>query len=196
MPAARPPHRPRLSSRDLFAIVVPLGLDPAADPLFVAGIRGYYRDTMGVAGANDRGLYDDAIFLVSPSLFAAFNANTDPISRRPGRGFGAGRGMARLKAGLWRVHRFANHSGRYRALCQRNGPVTVIRDGDPDYEHRGNFGINIHMGGVNTTSSLGCQTIVPDQWPAFIAAAEDQARRYHGADWETRTIPYALVEAR
>jgi hypothetical protein len=190
-----PPARPRLGYAQLMTRVRPLGLDPDRDPVFVAGMRGYYRDTMGRPGANDRGIYDDALFLVSPSFFGAYNGNTDPSGRRPGQGFSTRtRGMARLTPGLWRVHRFAKHNGKYLALCQRGGAVTVMRDGNPDYPHTGMFGINIHRGGVATTSSLGCQTVHPTQWPGFIASAVDQAKRYHGTAWDRVDIPYVLME--
>jgi lysozyme len=191
-----PPARPRLGYADLMTRVRPLGLDPVRDPLFVVGMRGYYRDTMGVAGANDDGVYDDAIFLVSPSFFGAYNANTDPSESHKGHGFSPRtRGTARLQTGLWRVYRFARHSGRYLALCQRGGPVTVMRAGDPDYPHTGMFGINIHKGGVKSTGSAGCQTIHPGQWDGFIASAVDQAKRCHGAGWQAVDVPYALLEA-
>lgn len=170
------------------------GLDPAKDSVFVVGIRGYYRDTMGAPGVNDRGVYDDAIFLVSPSLFAAYNGNTDPSRVRRGSGFGAGKGMANLKTGLYRAHRFGLHRGKYRALIQIGGPVTVVRDGNPPYDETGHFGINIHKGGFNTTSSEGCQTVHPSQWDSFITAAMDQAKRYHGAAWGRTTIPYLLMD--
>lgn len=189
-----PAGRPRMSLADLTPHLLAHGLDPAKEPVFVVGIRGYYRDTMGAPGVNDRGIYDDALFLVSPSLFAAFNGNTDPSRVRKGSGFGAGKGMASLKPGLYRVHRFDKHKGQYLALCQRAGPVTVMRDGSPPYPETGSFGINIHKGGFGTTSSEGCQTIHPTQWDAFIAAAVDQAKRYHGAAWSRTTIPYLLMD--
>lgn len=191
-----PGTRPRMGFAELMTRVQPMGLKVEAEPVFVAGVRGYYRDSMGARGSNDRGIYDDAIFLVSPSFFGAYNGNTDPSTRRRGHGFAAGtRGMARLAPGLNRVHRFALHNGKYLALCQRGGPVTVMRDGDPDYPHTGMFGINIHKGTAKSTSSLGCQTVHPTQWDGFIASAVDQARRYHGARWNKVDIPYALLEA-
>jgi lysozyme len=190
-----PATRPRMSRAELLPRVAALGLDVAKEPFFVAGVRGYYRDTMGAAGANDRSIYDDALFLVSPSIFAAYNGNTDPSRVRRGSGTGAAKGMASLRPGLWRVHRFDLHNGKYLALCQRAGPVTVTRDGAAgDYADTGMFGINIHKGGHGTTSSEGCQTIPPAQWDSFIASAVDQAKRLHGARWRSATIPYVLLD--
>lgn len=186
-----PGARPRLSERELVDRLKPLGLT-AADRLFVVGIRGYYRDTMGKVGANDRGLYDDAIFIVAPGLhFSSYNANVDPSAYRLGKGIGAGKGMASLKPGLWRAHKFGLHKGQYPALIQTGGKVTVHRDGAPSYDDTGWFGINIHKGGINTTSSEGCQTIPPAQWPAFIANMDDLAKRL---GLRSAVIPYALLE--
>ena len=46
--------------------------------VILVGVRGYYRDSMGEAGKNDRGIYDDAIFVIAPDFFGSWNANTDP----------------------------------------------------------------------------------------------------------------------
>lgn len=189
-----PASKPHLSQNELDAKVAALGLDRAKHPFFVAGIRGYYRNLLGAPGVNDRGIYDDALFLSSPLGFAAYNGNTDPSRVRKGRGTGAGKGMALLKPGLWFAHRFGLHRGQYLALVQTGGLVTVLRDGDPPYPDTGLFGINIHRGGWNTTSSLGCQTIHPAQWPAFIALAQDLAKRHFAAAWKRTTIPYALFD--
>ncbi|HYD13315.1 MAG TPA: hypothetical protein VEC11_10755 [Allosphingosinicella sp.] len=190
-----PASKPHMSQRELHAKVDKLGLDRQRHPFFVAGIRGYYRNTLGLPGINDRGIYDDALFLSSPLGYAAWNGNTDPSRARKGRGTGAGKGMAVLQPGLWFAHRFGLHRGQYLALVQTGGPVTVLRDGDPPYPDSGLFGINIHRGGWTTTSSLGCQTIHPAQWPAFIALAQDLAKRHFGAAWKRTTIPYALFDA-
>ena len=55
---------------------------------------------MGKPGANDRGIYDDAIFINSPSGCMAFNANVDPSVFRPG--------VATLAPGL-HVYKKGNH---------------------------------------------------------------------------------------
>lgn len=195
MPVARPGARPRASRSAVMAAVKARHADyDFAGRLTVVGVRGYYRDTLGAVGRNDRAMYDDALFIVADEAFVAFNGNTDPSGFRAGRGTGAGKGMASLNPGLWPVYRFDLHSGKYLALCQRAGQVTVTRDGTPPYEDRGMFGINIHRGGVNTTSSEGCQTIPPDQWQAFIAMAQDQAKRLYGTDWKSETITYVLLD--
>lgn len=191
----KPDEKPRLSASALRAMLQPLGIDRRAHPLVVIGIRGYYRDSMGAPGVDDRGIYDDAIFVDTAQATAAFNGNTDPTGYRKGRGTDEGtRGMASLNPGVWYAHRFGMHRGKYLALCQSAGEVTVTRDGEPPYPHRGSFGINIHRGGYATTSSLGCQTIHPAQWDGFINLARDQALRYFGKAWRRAVIPYVLLE--
>jgi lysozyme len=49
--------------------------------------------------------------------------------------------------------------------------------------------INLHKGGTRTTSSEGCQTIHPSQWPAFVALVYSEMDRAG-----QKTIPYLLVE--
>ncbi len=186
--------RPRLSTAELARAVLRAGYELGEDPLVVVGIRGFYRDELGVLGRNDRGIYDDALFIHSADGSVSFNGNTDPSSFRPGAGTGDLKGMACLVPGVWRVHRFDLHKGRYLALCQRAGPVTVERDGTPPYLHTGLFGINIHCGGNHETLSEGCQTVVKSQWESFIALAADLAQRSHGANWKSAVIPYVLID--
>lgn len=153
------------------------------DKVALVGVRGYYLDTMGEPRKNDRAIYDDALFLITPSVFASFNANVDPSSYRPG--------IANLKSGLWRyklgIHGLSKpKKQQYQALVQA-APVTVHRDKRGD--DTGWFGINIHRGGTTTTSSLGCQTIPPSQWDAFIGLVKSEMTRYG-----QKTISYLLVE--
>jgi hypothetical protein len=157
-----------------------------SDPVCLVGIRGYYLNSMGVAGKNDVGLYDDAIILISPNVHAAFNANVDPS--RLGFNAKAGKPMAQLKAGVWR-YKIGKHGisrgNPYTALVQA-AAVTVLRG---NTEETGWFGINIHRGGRKTTSSEGCQTVPPDQWDAFIAMVQSEMKR-NGAT----IISYVLTE--
>src|SRR6476661_9346286 len=97
--------KPRLSSEQLTKRFKSLKTFQLAEhPLVIAGVRGYYKNAMGAPGVNDRGIYDDAIFVYTPSVMAAFNGNTDPSVYR--KGFGTAektKGMASLNAGVWNV---------------------------------------------------------------------------------------------
>ena len=180
MSRIRPPSRPlqtRIETDRIFRAFLPV------IPLVaLLGVRGYYRDSLGKPGVNDRGIYDDAIILRSESAHVAFNANTDPSVAR--------KDVAVLKPGVW-FYKVGTHGlskpkpQRYTALVQSEA-VTVARDQRGD--DTGFFGINIHKGGHKTTSSLGCQTIVPDQWPAFIELVRSELRRAG-----QKTLPYVLI---
>jgi len=178
-----PQNKPKLSRFEIEQ------LDILRDQVMVVGIRGYYLNGMGEFGKNDRGIYDDAAFIISPTEFESFNFNTDPSKYRIGSGIGINKGMALLNPGLWKAHTLDYHRGQYLALCQRASKVTVTRDGNPPYEDTGWFGINIHKGGNYGTSSLGCQTVPKDQWDDFIGLVEQEMKRLG------QTIcPYLLID--
>lgn len=192
MSKMKPSSRPKRAATDVLNLLDKNGIkvhDSIVDEVVVVGIRGYYKDTMGKPGVNDRGIYDDAIFLVGPDHFSSYNGNTDPSGYRKGWGTGASKGMASLKAGLYRAYKLDMHNGQYPALCQRADVVTVVRDGEPNYEDTGWFGINIHRGGDGTTSSLGCQTIPPSQWSSFMENVKRLLREHNQT-----VVPYLLVE--
>jgi hypothetical protein len=182
IPRTRPQQKRQDTERQLKSAGV-------SDPVCLVGIRGYYRDSMGAKGKNDRGIYDDAIILVSPNVHAAFNANVDPGAY--GINPKVRKGYASLKPGVWR-YRLGKHGLRsgnpYKALVQA-AAVTVHRDGGKD--ETGWFGINIHQGGIKTTSSEGCQTLPPAQWPAFITLVESEMKRNNA-----KTVSYVLTHPR
>jgi len=180
-----PPSRPRLTRPELEERIRAAHPDRELPAFYICGIPAYYRDTMGEKGKNDRNVYDDALFVVSPNAFAGFNGNTDPSARR--------RGIATLAPGWWEAYQFDLHGGSvpHLAICQRKAPVAVFRDGTG--RDKGNFGINIHRGGNNATSSLGCQTIPPTQWDAFYNLAKAEAIRVYGNRWNKATITYILL---
>ena len=131
-------------------------------------------------------------------MTAAFNANTDPSVVRPKTP--TKQGIATLAPGIYFAHKFDLHAGKtlppYPAICQRAAKVTVLRDlpnGDSEPD-TGMFGINIHRGSMNSTSSEGCQTIYPKQWDSFYNLAKDQAQKLYGANWKKQVIPYILIE--
>lgn len=179
MPAIAPATRPRITRAEVEKL---LARNRVERDVALVGIRGYYLNTLGAPGQNDRGIYDDAICVISQQAFVTFNANVDPSVHR--------RAIAVLQPGVW-LYKLGIHglsrpkSQQYRALVQA-APVTVLRDGVG--ADSGWFGINIHRGGNTTTSSLGCQTLPPPQWPAFIALVESEMKRC-----SQTTIPYLLT---
>lgn len=189
-----PPSKPRLAEERVLDIIEnfePVGWRYG---LYIVGVRGYYLDSMGARGANDRGIYDDALFVVSKNAYASFNGNTDPSYARKGFGTGANKGMAMLDTGIWYSYCFGYHK-TYEAIVQRMGTVTVTRDGDPPYKDTGYFGINIHKGSYTKTSSEGCQTVHPDQWKSFITLAKSEAIRAYGKEeYRKKIIPYILID--
>ncbi len=188
-----PNSRPKLSKADAEKILLAKGC--SLNQVNVLAVRGYYLDSMGVEGKNDRGIFDDAAFVCSPTAFVAVNWNTDPSSYRRGRGTGSAKGMASLKLGVW-DYKIGAHKGVSPA-CREAGPVTVIRDGvNGDYEDTDNppeteFAINHHWGSNSGTSSAGCQTAPPNQWPSYINTLVSELKRYG-----QKTFKYVLIDVK
>lgn len=165
-----PPARPKATREQVLAAASAswatiFRKEPLPD-MFLFGVRGYYRDTMGKPGTNDRGIYDDAIFVVGPQSFGAFNANTDPSAYRPG--------IATLRPG-WHPYRPGYHKrGKptgHPAFRPATAGEALPVDRDGLAAPSPGIAINIHRGGAHSTSSEGCQTIPPTQWDAFFNLA-------------------------
>ncbi len=111
------------------------------------------------------------------------------------------KGVARLVPGQYRgVWMIDKHQGKYEALCQRKGNVTVWRDANRDmlYEEKvtetGMFGINIHKAGQDSmwveNWSEGCQVFkrVKD-FDQFMSICK-KAAKIHG-----NAFSYTLIES-
>lgn len=89
--------------------------------------------------------------------YFCWNATTDP-GKKGVQQFHNKNGVARLIPGQYRgVWMIDKHQGKYEALCQRLGNVSVWRDANKDlvFEEKvvdtGMFGINIHKAGQDST---------------------------------------------
>ena len=174
---------PRQPLAQTIAILSRHGVD-VSKRVAILGVRGYYRDSMGVTGVNDLGIYDDALFVVTAEAHKAYAANTDPSRLNPG--------VASLVPGVYRyqvgVHGISKPAARrYPALVQA-GPVTVARHGQVALD-TGWFGINIHRGGRVGTSSLGCQTVPPELWDSFFGLVTRELKQRNQL-W----LHYVLIE--
>lgn len=172
-----PAARPQLSIVDARKLLAAYGV---TDQTVIIAQRGYYRDTMGKPGENDRGIFDDAFIVISPRVFRTFNGNTDPSA------FGGH--LAVLQPGVWDFKLGTHHPGTpnaYPCLVQA-GPVTVLRDNG--VRESGEFYIHIHHGGFNTTTSEGCQTIYAPQWAEFFELVKGEMEFYGLA-----SIPFVLT---
>jgi hypothetical protein len=132
--------------------------------------------------------------------FFCWSGTTDP-GKKGVQQFHNKKGVARLVPGQYRgVYKIDKHQGKYDALCQRNGNVTVWRDANKDliFEEKvtdtGVFGINIHKAGQDSqwveNWSEGCQVFkrVKD-FDAFMSICK-KASKIHG-----NKFSYTLIES-
>lgn len=174
---------------------VATGFDPEKHVIAVA-IRGFDLDE-GAKGVNDRRIWDDRVFIVTPNDIKVFECNTDPNGFRKGYGTGENKGMACLKKGVWF---FGKGSHKGTPAFRQCVPFTVTRDGNPPYDHTGWHAINWHSGGQTSTSSLGCQTLKPNDFVSLRSYVYDQMEKcdnpFMKNDFEQkcRAIPYILIE--
>ena len=151
-------------------------LDPKKYPVVFFGLRGFY-------GTNKRGVYDDAIGMLErqpAGLFMICNGNTDP--------------SAQYRKNLGCIHAPQQYfviRGKHRGYdaFRQGGTIKVDRDGVGLVDAPIGCAFNLHRGGANGTSSLGCQTVVPAQWPAFQATGYMITKKYG-----MTLIPYILLK--
>jgi hypothetical protein len=114
-------------------------------------------------GDDDRGVYDDVLHSLSGADFETWTHNTNPSASFK-------RGLAELVPGLWSFakgdHNISRPARKHAAFRQPDDTLFVVhRDGVGN--ERGWFAINHHRGGVNGTSSLGCQTNPVGVWADY-----------------------------
>lgn len=172
-----PQDRPKITP-DVLEKLTSIYEKNQTDEVCIIGLRGFYNK-----GKNQRAIYDDALFIVTPTTITPFNANCDPGAFR--------KRIANLTEGVWKyrlgIHGLSKPKFlQYEALVQA---AEVIVKRDEIGLDEGWFGINIHRGGWASVSSLGCQTIHPRQWDEFINLV-----RKSMSSRSMKTINYILEE--
>lgn len=200
------PRAINISREEAFALIDAEVVQKLNSKVMILGIRGF-------SGANKRGIYDDAIVLITPAKVMAVTANTDPSIDRKGIAV-LQNGDYWYKRGLHGVHHLNMAISADKTLMEKllrtnidldpipgrtlpyfalrqDSPVTVLRDGQKAPETVTDPSrwpwIDIHRGGYNTTSSEGCQTIHPDQWVSF----RDEVFKAM-IDFAQPRVPYSL----
>ena len=147
------PNKPKINDGEVDKIAA--YFFPAGAPeLLVIGVRGYFLNTMGKAGANDIGIWDDAVLVYeSGNLLKTFNANTDPSKNKAN--------LAMLDTGVYQFYR-GLHKNRIRAFrAFPEGVRLRCKRQNSKGEWTADYcsAINIHDGSLMNTGSAGCQTL-------------------------------------
>ena len=141
--------------------------------------KGYVWDAnINVVGVRNKSTnkitnkFDDVLHIAYKEV-GAWKLKSYTITTDPGRYYTrvkhlSPKGAGRLKEGQYKgVYGLRLHQGKYEALCQTWGNVTVYRDDnfddvyDENKTETGSFGINIHKAGTDSAIvenwSAGCQ---------------------------------------
>ena len=161
-----PDHVPQLRRDDVLALLSKHGVHLQATKVAVLSVRGYYANQFGEPGENDRGVYDDAGFLVTArGTFLAANFNVDPSPEHQ-------EGVATIIPGVYPyrqgIHNLSKSADRQYPAFRPATPgerIPCTRDGQPGTSFA--VAANIHRGEITSTSSLACQTVPRPQWLPF-----------------------------
>ena len=175
---------------------------------FFDGNLAYNVNIVGVRNANGRAnKFDDFMAIIYRDSHKRWSVDSYQITTDPGFYWMKKpmnvNGTAILCPGQYRgVYRIDKHRGKYDALCQRGGAVTVWRDSNRDLKHdiddstkmTGYFGINLHKGGRNSSVvnkwSAGCQVFKNDGDFKLFMSTMYEARERFG-----NSFTYTLIDS-
>ena len=162
------------------------------------GAKDYDVNIVGVRNATPgqkvTNLFDDKLTLSykvgGEWFFHEWDATTEPGKKGVMQFHNSG-GVARLVPDQYRgVYKVSMHQGKYQALCQRLGDVTVWRDKNRDMDFdeiirdTGMFGINIHKAGTVSNFvenwSEGCQVFKRTKDFLDFMVLINRAKEIHG----------------
>ena len=176
---------------------------------YFAGSKDYDVNIIGVRnsapGQKVTNLFDDKLTISyrvdGKWFYHEWDATTEP-GKKGVMQFHNDKGVARLVPGQYKkVYAISKHQGKYEAVCQRLGDVTVWRDKNKNMTFdevetdTGMFGINIHKAGTVSSFvenwSEGCQVFkrVKD-FNEFMVIA-NRAKEIHG-----NHFTYTLLESK
>jgi len=162
------------------------------------GAKDYDVNIVGVRNARPgqkvTNLFDDKLTLSykvgGEWFYHEWDATTEPGKKGVMQFHNSG-GVARLVPDQYRgVYKVSMHQGKYQALCQRLGDVTVWRDKNRDMDFdeiirdTGMFGINIHKAGTVSNFvenwSEGCQVFKRTKDFIDFMVLINRAKEIHG----------------
>ncbi len=170
---------------------------------------------LGYRSATSKyGEYDDILAILTPDEYKEFKGNTLPSKWQAGIAK-LQPGVYDYSKGLHGISHLSSSPGDLAILQElqatgkdhapipgrilpyyafrQAGPVTIIRDGAALPERKVAVAdwpwIDIHHGGYNLTSSLGCQTVYPDHWEEFRDLGFGAMEKY-----SQRIVKYILIQ--
>lgn len=186
---------PQIREPKVLEILHANDLSLSTQPVQLVIIEGYYLDSMGKVGRNDRGIWDDALIWITPTAYQAFQGNTDPSRYRAGVGSGSNKGIATLAYGK-HTYRPGTHKGKP-GFFRPADKVRIYRDGPNGTSYIDHISdANIHNGSITGgTSSLGCQTIPYFKWKEFRDLGYSELQKYFPARaLEARNFPVLKIK--
>jgi lysozyme len=184
-----PPNRPQAPREKVLSAMRKFHRDQGKEiaPVTVVVAPGYFSKTFGEPG-NDRGVYDDAAFVITDRTFTSFNFNSDPSRHKTG--------LSTVLPGIYPYRRGIHKRGKpgahsaYRPATPGEA-LPVKRDGEKGRSKRDGVANNNHRGGWNAVNSDGCLTVPPHnrQWDAYYALVDSEMSRLGVVNFNMCILP-------